>query len=464
MKPSLLYSCFLLALAAVPCAAHETDLLRQIGVGPLQLVAAFAGFVALVIICDSRPVWGLATMICYYPFITGSSELGMQQIIAGTFVITFLLLWLGRRLSWRAHGLAGEDYRRTKTTFLFFGVYLFINAVTAGVRGIPAIDMVRDLAPWSGLAMFLFMETFVRKEKELAFLLKIQIGVMAVIAIYVIQWFLPFLRPVLGIIQLKSSFLGILAILLIGAAGMVFRLLPKWLSLLFYITSGFYFILTPTRTHFIVAVLALIAMFALTTRKRRGIVLAVLAGALAVGSYEFLSRYMEQTLKVKVARFQRLEEGPDPSLQSRIDEIVYVWRLFCENPVIGVGVGHRYRLWRHWVRSLKGPGYYYDNFTHSDVMNFLAKLGIIGMALYLVFYYKIGTLAWKLWKTGPTEKTRAAGLVCCILLCAAFVAGQATPIIQTRSDCLFLGFVMGYVYCVWRLVKSNGRKTLVYIK
>jgi hypothetical protein len=445
--------------------AQETDLVRQIGIGPVQAILAFVAFVALLVVIFAKPVWGLAGTICYYPFITGSTALGLPQIFAGLLIVIFLLFWFQRRLAWRSLGKAGEDYNRVKTTFLLFGVYLIANALISGIRGTPPIDIIRDMAPWSGLAMFLFMETFVRKEKDLNLLLAVQIAIMAMITIYVLQWFIPALRPVLGLLGIKSSFLGILAILLIGAAGVVFKILPKWLAWTFCATSGFYFILTPTRTHFLVAVIAVTAMIALTARKRQGLVLALFAAASAFGVYSVVNRYMESTLLAKEARFQTVfEHGLDPSMQSRLDEIVHAWGLFTESPVTGIGAGHRYRLWRHWVGALKGPGYYYDNFMHSDVLNFLAKLGIIGIALYLAFYYKITAIAWKLWKTGQNDQVKASGLICFLLLIAAFIAGQSTPIIQTRLDCLFLGFIMGYTYCAWRLMKSKGRETLVDVK
>lgn len=457
-----------LLLLLVPASAafsQEPDLVRQIGIGPLQAVLALVAFVALLVVIFAKPVWGLVGIIVYYPLITGSTALGFSQIFAGLLIVIFLLFWFQRRLAWRSLGKAGEDFNRVKTTFLLFGVYLLINAIISGVRGMPSIDIVRDMAPWSGLAMFLFMETFVRKEKDLRLLRNVQIAVMAVITVYVLQWFVPAIRPLFVFLSIKSSFLGILAILLIGAAGLVFKLMPGWLAWLFCATSGVYFMLTPTRTHFIVAVLAVITMVALTSRKRRGLVLALVAGASTFGAYSVVNRYMESTLLAKEQRFQTVfEHGLDPSIQSRLDEIIHSWGLFASSPIIGIGPGHRYKLWRHWVSKLKGPGYYYDNFLHSDFMNFLAKLGILGILIYLAFYYKITMLAWKLWTKGDSNRIKATGLVCFILMISALVGGQSTPILQSRSDCLFLGFVMGYAYCVYRLEKSGGKETLVDVK
>lgn len=452
-------------LFAPPLFAQGPDLVRQIGIGPVQAAIILGLFLCLFIFNFAKPVYGLIVMICYYPFITGSTALGLPQIIAGILIVQFLLLWLQRRLVWRSLGKAGEDYSRVKTVFLAFWVYVIANSINASLRGTPPIDIIRDLAPWSGLAMFLFMETFVRKEKDLILVRNVQIAVMAIISLYVLQWFIPALRPLFGILNIKSSFLGILAILLIGAAGIVFKLMPRWFSLGLCMVSGAYFLFTPTRTHFVVALFAIVAMIVVTARRRRGLVLALAVGLFSYGAYNVINRYMEPVLHAKEQKFQMIyEHGLDPSVQSRLDEIVHAWGLFSGSPVIGIGAGHRYQLWRHWVRSLKGPGIYYDNFLHSDFMNFLAKLGMLGVILYFYYYYKISRIAWSLWTRTHTDTAKASGLICFLLLMSALIAGQSTPMLQSRSDCLFLGFVMGYAYCSYRIMKSNGRDTLVDIR
>ncbi|NLG17398.1 MAG: O-antigen ligase family protein [Fibrobacter sp.] len=460
----LLYSLILLLFASGSLFA-QTDALRQIGVSVPELLGVAFIFVMLLAFIFARPVYGLILVICYYPFITGSAELGLSQIIAGMFIVLFSLLWLQKRIAWKKLGKVPENYLKVNTFFLLFALYIGFNSLTSLIRGIPAIDIIRDLAPWSGLSMFLFMETFVKKEKSIELLFKVQIAVMLMIAVYVFSWYFPVFRVIFRFVRLDISFLGILVILLTGIAGLVFKLMPKWLSILFCAVSGTFFILTPTRTAFITALFSIVLMITLTIKKRKGIIMVVLVAVFAYVMNSLANEYMSTALEKREAKFDEIiSQKGDPSVKSRLDEISHAWRLFLSSPIAGIGVGHRYRLWRHWVSELKGPGIYYSNFIHSDFMNFLAKLGLIGTSIYLVFYYKIMRIAWKIWTKAPTERLKAQGLIGWLLLVAALIGGQSTPIIQTRLDCLFLGFVMGHIYCTYRLMNSKGKTTVRSVK
>ena len=170
----------------------------------------------------------------------------------------------------------------------------------------------------------------------------------------------------------------------------------------------------------------------------------------SAGTYWVTQRIDDTLLSEKAERLSSAFSGDDLSMESRNDEAQQCWDIFKQNPIMGIGVGYRYRFWRHWG-WVGANTYLINNFTHSDFMWFLSKTGIIGTILFLVFMAQMSRISWALWKKGSRPEDRAGGMIAFILIVGALIVGQSTPIFQTRGESIFLGVIMGYAFSLYRL-------------
>ncbi len=178
---------------------------------------------------------------------------------------------------------------------------------------------------------------------------------------------------------------------------------------------------------------------------------------LMVCSMLFLAeKYNPGDMEYKLSKLQQIKDTRgDVAIEDRIGEAQQCYALFLGNPILGVGAGYSYNMFRNFYKGERDV-YVKTNFTHSDIMFMLSKLGVIGLFLFLWFYYNITKLSWMVWKRAPTAETRGKGLVCFLVLITAQIMGQSTPVIQTRSDAFLLSLVMGYTYCLYRLYVARA--------
>jgi O-antigen ligase len=360
----------------------------------------------------------------------------------------------------QVHGRKEKDLMQVELLFLVFWGYLGFNGLTAVVRGISPVDVMRDLVPMVNLVMFLVIKQFGKKTKTIEMLEKTQFSIMMVVSIkgtiliatgmYFLHSFFPF----------HWSILQITTLLILSIPSIAY-LKDKRLFIIAIIATSIFFLLTPTRTQFFCALGSAVLMMLLIRRSRRIVTLTIGAAIMLTIIYFAASVYAPAALATKEERLSAAVSGSELSIESRVDEMEQCFELFKQSPITGVGLGYNYHFWRHWVTG-KGPGYLNTNFTHSDFMFLLSKTGFIGIVLFLALYYQFCKMAFVVWKKAETIQTKIKGLTCFVAFIAAFALGQSTPIIQTRRDTLMLGLLMGYVYCLYR--NTLKEKALTPIK
>lgn len=409
---------------------------------PIAILIGIASFLVIL----TRPAAGLAIIMVFYPFLGSTSGISVMELVSAAMIAAFIIAWVVAKIILQSKE---KDFLSCEKLFLAFNIYLGFNSLMAVLSGIPVIDVIRDLVPLANLFMFLVVKTFVRKKKTLAFLLRIQFGVVIVLAVkglFIQITGLVFLDRLLpaGITSLQ-----IITMLIMGVGGLIFFRKNKKLFGFCALVSGLTLILTTNRTSFLASIGCILLMIFLSRRSRKVIALSLIAGVIFVTGFFIAMNVKSQILEEKKQRLTGIVGGHQLSLLNRLDEISQCAGLFRKHPVFGVGIGYRYVFFRHFVSGV-GEGVMENNYTHSDLMNFLAKLGLVGTLLFFWFYIRICRLCWKVWKKAPTEAQQAKGMMCFIVLVSALLIGQSTPIIQSKNASLFLGMVLGYAFCLYR--------------
>lgn len=402
--------------------------------------------IGLFLLILAKPVYGLAFNVIFYSFLQVSSGISIMELLSAAIIYAFIAGWVAWTVTHRF--TPDRDYHNCQKIFLLFLLYLAINGVTAYVKGIPILDIIRDTIPISNLFMFLVLKAFMKQKKEIAFVIKVQLSIIILIVLRGIFIMAVQYYPWMEFLPKAGSNYHSLVLAIVGIGGYLFFKKKKlWVILSIIAFSSL--LLTTNRTIFLAAIGCIMMMTLMLRHSKRVIGLVFGTAMLSFLLYSAVSFYKADLFSAKKEKFETF--AGQLSILNRLDEIKQSGIIFINNPIMGIGIGHRYRFWRHFIKD-KGPGYMVSNFTHSDLMNFLAKLGIVGTLIFYVFYYKLCKLAWLVWKRGTEKEDQGRGLICFTLLIAAFIVGQSTPIIQHRPASLLLGMIMGYTFCLYREV------------
>ena len=125
-----------------------------------------------------------------------------------------------------------------------------------------------------------------------------------------------------------------------------------------------------------------------TKRTRVKIVFSFFTVMILLAMLVLVEKYNPAALEYKIAKLQRIGDiQTDLAIEDRIGEAKQCYSLFQDSPFIGKGVGYTYHLFRQYAKGFGANVILETNFTHSDIMFMLSKFGVIGIALFLWFYF-----------------------------------------------------------------------------
>ncbi len=447
-----------LTLIVLPSLSHaqmaestykrSMDAIRE----PMLFIPLAIGLgIIVVFLILGKPVQGLAGLMVFYPFLGSTSGISILELVSALMLLLFVVAWLaGKRLKKPrfSNPLKIEDI------FEAWMLFLVVNSILSAARGTPILDIVRDFVPLGGLLVFPVARIFVRTDRQLSLLVKVQLVVMAALTIRLAHIHLFGYSRIHAILSADITAYYALVLLIVSAGIILYKKEQRLLFLGLAIPAALYFVLSLNRTGFLTALASIAGMILLVRRSRYVVGLTLVGVILFWGLYLVAERVRTPTMIMKEERLMASLSGEDLSILSRQDEARQCWATFLRNPFIGVGMGHRYVFWRHYVRGI-GAGYQEDNLTHSDLMNMLAKSGVIGTGLFLLFYATALRLAWRLWKLGFGEEQRMKGIIAMTSLIAAFVMGQSVPILQDRKSSLLLGFLIAFTVLEYRKFQND---------
>ncbi len=388
------------------------------------------------IIIAWRPGIGLAAYLVVYPMVPAGESLNMLK--GAMFGLTILLLgiWLIQKvLSNRGFHLKPE-YR---WLFVFF-VFLCSSPLLGLASDFTLIDWARDIAPLLNLLLIpVMVDCFENKRNRwLLYLIFVPVSLSMLRDILVLleRYGLP-----LGSLSdvLSSALQSLPLLTLHPSIGLCLGLLMylqnaphKRLWLIFSIVSLVIVFLTPTRTVWITTGIISFLIIAFTSRKRLWAVTSIAILVIATGWLIFSTMGLSTYRESQTDRLQELRDFRfDVSYQNRIEEIKQTGELFLSSPIYGVGFGYQYNFWRPFIRLI-GPGYLETNFTHTDIMFFASKGGVIGLFLFGMMLYGFGKKLYHLRKEKPNSLQSTWASFGLVMIIGSLIIGSSTPFYQTR--------------------------------
>ena len=397
-----------------------------------------------------NPKWGALFYLGILFLVPGSEGIGVKEIsLAGVLFFLFLIYLFNS--SRKKAGFLKEmlEIRKINLLILTIFVFFFISFFVALKNGISPLMFGRDLWPFLNILLILIIPCFINSERDY---LQISKGFMAMMSLILLlmviealsYWhFLPFGFDASG------SLLVPYIVLLWGLSSEAKKRNNTLHYVLIILALSFAF-LAPGRTIWIGTILCLIVylFFSRDRFKLRWIVLIILVvGILGITLFKVNSRLMD----LQGRRFEGLIHSSSlNSANDRISEMKEATEVFLQYPILGTGFGYEYNFFRLYGRGMSNV-FIQTNYTHSDFFNFLAKTGIVGTLLIMVFFLKIVFLNWKWYKKANEPESRKIYLMTTIITIVTLVIFNSTPILQSRGTNACLFFLIGL---------SLGRKKL----
>lgn len=398
-----------------------------------------------------KPAWGLMG----YLFL--AATLPTSEGVTPREIATFGLLgWLFLLGSIRILFVPPKDkFTRslTRAVYVVFAI-VAISLVPAWQHEITFKDWARDVVPLSNLALVLLVPAFVRHEKDVQLLKLIFLGAVIFIGLHS-AWtlgrqVLPGRPYFMSPFRVGTTWLPILLVAGGAAALSEFRGI-SWKHLSVGAIGIACAVLTGTRTVWIGVLVVILVSLLLNLRGGHGYLrrnVLLLSFVLVIGGG--LIRVWQvsgspEAWAAQQARFTTLRTlGEDQSFEIRKMQLTEALSHFVENPILGVGLGYQYFYQIEYTEKYD-PG---TNYNHSDLVNYLCKMGLVGVAaLYWLLIAAI-ILSGRLRRQALTVGDRWFGALAQISLIGALVTGNSCPILQERGASFFLALLIGLVIAV----------------
>ena len=403
---------------------------------PDPRILLFLGGAMAAIIIAWRPVIGLAAYLIVYPMVPAEEALNMLKAAMLGLTILLFAIWLIQRLISNRSIRPKPEYR---WLFIFF-IFLCFSPLLGLVRDFTLIEWARDIAPLLNLLLIPVMVDYFENNRNrwLPYLVFVPVSLSMAQDILVLLERYEFPLGSLSTV-LSSRLLSLPLATLHPSIGLCLGLLMylqsaphKRLWLILSIASLVIVFLTPTRTVWIAAGIILFLIIAFTSRKRLWAVTSIAILVIATGWLIFSTMGSSTYREFQAYRLQELRDFQfDLSYQNRVEEIKQAGKLFLSSPVYGVGFGYQYSFWRPFVQLI-GPGYLDTNFTHTDIMFFASKGGVIGLFLFGMMLYGFGKKLYQLRKEKPNSLQSTWASFGLVMIISSLIIGSSTPFYQTR--------------------------------
>ena len=150
------------------------------------------------------------------------------------------------------------------------------------------------------------------------------------------------------------------------------------------------------------------------TKDRRFLVLLVLG-------LIFWQTFVPASVQQRIQMSKQGESGIDSSIEARYDMWDQAWELIKQNPILGYGYYATHNLGIETAGSKK------RNSLHNGYMQLLLDEGLIGLGIFLIFFFLCFRVGWRLFRTAedPFLKGLGLGFAGCVLaVLAGNVAGS----------------------------------------
>lgn len=400
-----------------------------------KLVLLLGGVLGIVIIIW-RPVLGLVAYLVIYPMVPAEESLNMLKVAMFGLTILLLATWLRKKLIINKAFHLEPEYR---WLFAFF-IFLCFSPLFGAFSNFSLIDWARDIAPLLNLLLIPVMVDYFETERSRWLLYLVFVLLCLSMARDILVLLERYDFPLGGLSSLLSSPLLSLSLPTIHPSLgfclgllMYFQNAPhKRIWLILSAVSLVIVFLNPTRTVWITTAIILFLIIVFTSRKRLWPAISI--GILIIVTGWLILSVMGPTTyrESQADRLRELRDFEfDLSYQNRVEEIKQAGELFLSSPIYGVGFGYQYGFWRPFIQLI-GPGHLETNFTHSDIMFFASKGGVIGLFLFGMMLYGFGKRLYQLRKESANSLRSTWASFGLVMIVSSLIIGSSTPFYQTR--------------------------------
>ncbi len=355
------------------------------------LIIAFAIFILTFIFLKNNILYAINLLIlCHVFIIKSTKELSVFEVFTGLLLIYIIVNWI-----YQTKFADNKILFKTKTEFwlMFFLSTCFFSVIPAVIYSSSLLKWTRELIPFLTLFLFFPLQAY-SKPKHIQFLLIPLFIISFVVSIQNIYLYKTAMSDIKFAWEVLSSretanepLLFVSVILSVGFFNYFNKKSLKILSIASILLFGISLFLTFTRGYWIATILALSVIYILSNKniKKKLLLQFAIIGFIAVFSLQFFfSNIGEILVETIVSRFTSVGTAlTDVSFQNRIVESKAVLELVKNNPIMGYGLGKTYIFNPIIPREM--PTWY----VHNAYLFLWFKLGFLGLASFLIFYFTI---------------------------------------------------------------------------
>jgi O-antigen ligase len=415
----------------------------------LTVLYVALGFGMLIVLLTNL-YWGTFIILLAQPlFITtlsGGAGTGATKIVYGA----LFAIWFG---AWALKPVARDSATPkmrslVRTPALAFGVLLGIAILLGFIYGASLDDIIRDLSQYVGYLAVLPLLTLAHTPKQakrlVFFLALLGLPCFIVSSVYgiagkqqeeishslsIINGAQAYWGPIQGALWVVAvSFPGFAVMVLawawlvLTAAASVFSGVRNML-LIVIISAGTAFLITgriarQRLARYMIPVLLIVMV---------GGVLADLSGIVKL-PLSNITRDRYSTL-VSGKKFEQ-----DDSMRGRFMESRALFKMFLQNPITGIGLGHALK-----DKNIPGGGFRF----HNGYLEILMKFGVVGAAIFAWYFVAIIRQAFQVARSSDNYFAQVMGLGLVIWLVSALMASVAVSFFGDRGFALTVGVMAG---------------------
>lgn len=229
-----------------------------------------------------------------------------------------------------------------------------------------------------------------------------------------------------------------------------------FLSIINIVTFGMAMILTFNRSYWTGALLSIFILLVLSGFKR--LLFGILAMSFMLMAIIIVSNFYPNSklLNAVSERFSTIISTSntlkkDASLTGRKYEYIKAWEVISQNPIIGIGLGSEWRRKMHADDNM-------TRYTHNGFLWILMKLGIVGLFVFIMFYYKLfryyfsNIISINNWEENFAIKGHFAFLI------SAFMANMVNPMFMQYFSVPLLAISFGSVFNLIRIAQGGAKR------
>ncbi|MCD4690741.1 O-antigen ligase family protein [bacterium] len=416
---------------------------------PLAFVAGVLFLFALVLSFRST-LTGLALIILSQLYVLkGTAEISAGELAYAALFVSTLLGWVLRE------GVAAEGRRLLRSpagaSLLAFFALCVGSIVFVAFHGGSPLWWLRDLVRFSYLLLFFPIAGTVRSRRDAGIMLACLLAVILYHGTLTITWYAQAVASTEAIWQLRYQRVALHEIFamttLVASFAVFLRTRTRAISVAVIATGLIGLIalgVSFTRGYWLATVLACVIVAVMMRGPARRVVafslillVAVVSGGVAVFSAKFLG--------ILISMADRLSTFSNPlrvlSVQERMAETQAVLRMIWANPVFGRGLGAHVSYMsplKHHVIT--------RSFLHNAYLFIWFKLGFVGLASFLVFYFRGLRMTVRAAARADTPVVRALFVSGVAVLVAAVPLSFTSPQFYDKSSALVLALILGLAH------------------